>query len=305
MKLFSVTTIDVLGVANGTYSFAKGPELAHDRVLILGGPGSGKTRFLELIIAARSLLAIGERSIEEESFIRPENQSCKVILSWQLTSDEQATIGAASPIVPTEVIFRDDEEDEVDARMRYLMERYGHDDETPKFEYFSEQRRLDVGGGGTSLDEEDQLFLRTFPGPRKCSWVPSLLAELADEPSKAARFSGIMDRLSGSCTYDHNLQQLTSRGRPVRNLGELSASEADAVMFAATATLVGLSGSIILIDRPELHGLEPARALTGLSALGTDNQLLMATSSAAFAAGFDGAIVKLGSSTPSSNQGPG
>jgi hypothetical protein len=90
----------------------------------------------------------------------------------------------------------------------------------------------------------------------------------------------------------------------LRSLHELSASEADAVMFSATAALVGLSGSIVLIDRPDLHGIDAAHALAGLSGLGTDNQLIMSTSSPAFAAGFDGAIIAL-DRMASSDRGPG
>jgi hypothetical protein len=57
---------------------------------------------------------------------------------------------------------------------------------------------------------------------------------------------------------------------------------------------VGLSGSIVLVDGPELHGIHAERAKAGLAGLGADNQLIMATSSPAFASGFDGAIVELG-----------
>lgn len=293
MKLLGIQAIDILGVQNGVYSFAKTQEEAHDRVLITGGPGTGKTRLLELIVAAREMLANSERVMDPLSFIRPENTTAKAILYWQLGAEEQATIGAASPAVSTEVIFTQDEEDEVDARMNFLLERYGHDDATPKFEYFSAQRRLDVGGGAVSLEEGEQQGLRTSPSPRKFSWVPLFLEMLPDDPERSARFAGILERLSPTCAYDVESHVLSSRGRRLRSLTELSASEADAVMFGATAALVGLSGSIVLIDRPELHGIEAQRAIAGLSALGSDNQLIMATSSPALAAHFDGAVVQL------------
>ena len=308
MKLFGVKAIDVLSVANGLYSFAKTSEEAHERVLITGGPGSGKTRLLELIVTARELLATGERTMDGISFIRPGNRTSKVVLSWQLTVEEQTTIDASSPIVSTEIIFRADDEEDVDARMRYLMERYGHDDATPKFEYFSERRRLDVGGGGAALDEFDQKSLRTNPSPRKFSWLPAFMVELPEEPAKAARFADVLERFSPSCAYDAQRHALTSRGRMLRSLKELSASEADAVCFAATTALIGLSGSIVLVDRPELHGIDPVRALAGLSALGTDNQLILASPSPVFAAGFEGVIIQLDAQTgadATTNRGPG
>jgi len=293
VKLLGLETIDVAGIDSRVFSFAKAPEVAHDRVLVTGGPGTGKTRLLEAIIAAREVLATGQRSMSQDSFIRPEHETSKVILSWQLTSEEQATIGAASSVVSTEVIFCREEEDPAEARMGFLLERYGHDDATPKFEYFSERRRLDVGGGEASLDEEEQIALRTDPSPRKCSWLPAFLDRLQDEPEQAKRFAASLERFSPSCAYDPRRHALTSHGRPVRSLYQLSASEADALMFSATATLVGLSGSIVLVDRPELHGIDPARAMAGLSGLGADNQLILTTSSRAFAAGFDGAVIQL------------
>jgi hypothetical protein len=298
VRLYGVQAVDVEGVENGTYSFAKSPEEAHERVLVTGGPSSGKTRLLELIVAARQFLTAGERVIDQGSFIRPENKTCKVILWWQLTPDEQATIGAPGPVVSTEIIFRDEIEDAFDERMSFLLERYGHDDQTPKFEYFSERRRLDVGGGEASLEEDEQRGLRTDPGPRKFSWLPSFLLQLPDRPTRAARFADTLGRFSPSLAYDVERHVLTSLGRPLGSLRELSASEADALTFSATAALVGLSRSIVLVDRPELHGIDAAHAVAGLTALGTDNQLIVAAPSAALVASFDGLVVTVGGAAP-------
>ncbi|HTJ82395.1 MAG TPA: hypothetical protein VL400_11795, partial [Polyangiaceae bacterium] len=260
MKLLGVEAIDIAGVANGVYSFANRSGQAHDRVLIRGGPGTGKTRLLQLILAAREVLSSGIRDHQQNSFIRPENKTAKVILSWQLNAEEQAMIASPTPVVTTEVIFSNEEdEDPVDERMCFLLERYGHDDATPKFEYFSARRRLDVGGGEIGLGEEEQFGMRADPSPRKFAWVPVFLDHLPDEPAKAARFSESLARFSPTCAYDLGRHVLTSRGRVLKSLAELSASEADAVMFSATAALVGLSGSIVLVDGPELHGIHAER----------------------------------------------
>lgn len=306
MKLLGVETIDVRGLANGVYSFARGPEEAHDRVLITGGSGAGKTRLLEVIVGARELLAIHEEVPEHATLVRPENRTSKAILSWLLTTEEQATIGAPSRVVASEIIFGATRPEEVDSRIGFLLERYAHDDATPKVEYFSEQRRLDLGGGEASLEEYAHVQLRATirPTPRKFSWLPSFLDRLPDVPDQAARFAGSLARFSASCAYDTKGHVLTSRGRVLRSLRELSASEADAAMLSATAALVGLSGSIVLIDRPDLYGIDPARALAGLAGLGAANQLILATPSPAFAAGFDGAIVALDADA-SSNRGSG
>ncbi len=296
MKLLAVETIDVRGLANGVYSFAKAPEEAHERVLITGDSGAGKTRLLEVIVAACELLTIHEPLPEHATLICPENRTSKTILTWLLSASEQATIAAPRPVVTSEIIFGARQPEELDSRIGFLLARYGHDDATPKIEYFSEQRRLDLGGGSASLDEDAQVQLRATmgPTPRKFSWLPAFLDELAGDSARAARFGSSLERFSPSCAWDATRQTLTSRGRPLRSLRELSASETDAVTLSATAALVGLSGSIVLIDRPDLHGLDAAHALSGLAGLGADNQLIMATSSPAFAAGFAGAIIALG-----------
>jgi hypothetical protein len=296
VKLFGVETVDVRGLANRQYSFARSPEDAHDRVLIRGGPCSGKTRLIEVIVAARELLAIHEEMPEHATLIQPGNKTSKVILSWLLTPEEQATIGAPTRVVVSEIIFGAYPAEEHDSRIGFLLERYDHEDSTPKVEYFSAQRRLDLGGGDAGLDEYAQVQLRSTmsPTPRKFSWLPGFLARLPDQPAQAARFARSLANFSSTCEYDLARHALTSRGRVLRGPRELSASETDAVTISATATLVGLSGSIVLIDRPDLYGIDAARAMAGLSGLGRDNQLIIATDAPELATGFDGAIITLG-----------
>jgi hypothetical protein len=69
-----------------------------------------------------------------------------------------------------------------------------------------------------------------------------------------------------------------SHGEPRASVNDLSDSERDAVLFAATALVIDLHCSIALIDRPDLF-TDPAAAaalLAGLRALGEDNQLFLA-----------------------------
>ena len=66
-----------------------------------------------------------------------------------------------------------------------------------------------------------------------------------------------------------------------------------ALALAATAALVGLSRSIVLVDRPELHGLDPVRAFEGICALGEDNQVIAATSAPELYQGFQGGVITL------------
>ena len=65
----------------------------------------------------------------------------------------------------------------------------------------------------------------------------------------------------------------SSRGGDPVTAGQLSQSEADAVVFAATATNIGLDHSLVFVDRPDLHVDDPAPFLEALASLGQDNQL--------------------------------
>lgn len=290
MKLFDLETLGVRGVADGRYLFgdANGPR---DRVLVFGEPGSGKTRLLELIVALREMIAPADETLDEDDFIRAGETAAKVVARFSLSPSEAAAIGAPTPLVDAELIFGGDSR--IDAGLAFLLGRYDHSDQTPKLEYFSERRRLDVGGGDMPLDEEHQKRFRIDGSPRKHAFVPGLLARLRGRPAEAQRFARGLAGLSRALRYDLERHVLVSGTRDVASLKELSASEADAVIFAATATLVGLSSSIVLVDGPEQLGLDPSRALAGIAALGEDNQIVFATSSPEVATGFPGAVVAL------------
>lgn len=294
MKICSVQAFGVWGVPDGAYNFGRGPHDAHDHVLITGGAASGKTRLLELIAAVREVLAPSdEEGFEEGSMRRPGNQTARAIVRFVLTDAEQATIGALEPTVQAEVIFNSDAAEAPDAGLVFLLQRYSHEDATPKLEYFDEHRRLDVGGGDVDLSESRQKRFRSRSSPRKFAFVPGFLAALPSRREQAVRFAASLSGLSPSCRYDLERASLSSHDRALRSLGELSASEADAVIFAATATLVGLSNSIVLVDTPELYGLEAVSAFRGICSLGSANQVIVATSSTSLIAGFQGAVVRL------------
>ncbi|HEY4116704.1 MAG TPA: hypothetical protein VGM56_02560, partial [Byssovorax sp.] len=67
----------------------------------------------------------------------------------------------------------------------------------------------------------------------------------------------------------------------------------DAVLLAATAIAIDLVSSLVLVDRPELYA-DPANFgafVKGLGALGDDNQLVLASSSAELAAAAPDALI--------------
>lgn len=293
MKVHTVETVEVLGVPDGVHSLAKSETEAHDCVLVRG---RGKSRFLELLVGVKEALAPAGEQLDHTPFVRWGNATSKAIVRWALDAREQKKIGAASPIVTTEIIFGEDNEriEETHAGFVFLLGAYAHDDVTPKLEYFSERRRLDVGGGNVDLSPEAQITYRVDGSPRKLAWLPNFIAALPLDPQRSARFARGLEQLSASCRWDPAKNALHSRGRRLAALEELTASEGDAVGFAASAALVGLSNSMLLVDRPELFGLDPVKAMLGLASLGQSNQLVLASDASALASHGSCRVIDLG-----------
>lgn len=303
MKILRLQSIGATGVPDGTYDFSKAPDQAHDWVFVTGAEGTGKTRLLELVVAVREMVAPSGIDLDQESWVRTGNRSAKATVTWLLSEQECAAIGASGPVVETEAIFCADPrvagKPHVDPGLLYLLEAYAHDDKSSKLEYFAESRRLDFGGGEVSLGVKRQRSLRGSKSARKFAWIPAFLSTLGGASPSARRFGATLERLSATCRYDLEQSKLLSHGDAVGDLTQLSSSEADALIFAATATLVHLSRSIVLVDRPELFGGDSARILSGLQALGEDNQLFVATSCPdLLASDVERRVVRLDASAP-------
>lgn len=282
MKILDVQTFGIRGVPDGFYDFALPADVAkggaHDLVVLTGPSGSGKTRFLELIVAVLEILVPNDEDVDMGQWIRPDHRAAKVKVSWLLTDDEQRLVGAPNPVHRTETIFGGENPiSSTDELLIHLFARYDHTDTSSKIEYFAENRRLDDSGAEMPTDPRTQMRFRTRKEPRKYSFVPTFLRELRNRRANAERFAATLALLSRTCRYDLESASLFSRGRAIRKLSELSGSESDAVLLAATAANVGLSRSIVLIDRPELMNASPREIAPGLLALGTQNQTFVAT----------------------------
>lgn len=282
MKLRGLTCAGIPGVADGTFEFAKPNGAPHDLVLVTGDEATGKSRLLGVIAAARDMIAPLGEEVNQDAWVRYGQVASKVLMQFYLSDDEQEEIGAEQRVLTAEVIFRADPDmtapDQTDPGLVYLLERYAHEDAVGTFELFAEGRRLDVGGGEALLDPETQKEHRTSASPRKFAFLPAFLASLRVNAEQADRFAATLARFGTTCIYDQAAHGLVSRGRLAPSLEALSSSETDAVLMSATATLVRLSNSVVLVDRPELYRADDAsRALEGLRGLGDDNQLILAT----------------------------
>jgi hypothetical protein len=279
MRILALQCIGVEGVRDGEYNFADASGKPADVVVVSGTAGSGKTRLLELLLLVRNVLAPTNEEVDEEAWVRLGGRSARVGVTFWLDPHEQHVVGYASPAVATETILSPDPElvaeVEPDAGLCFLLDRYDHSAETAKLEYFGENRRLDIGGGTTSLEPESQKKLRTSKDARKFSFVPALLASLRRDPAGAETLSRHLAAFSASCSFDPTSGAFSSGGRTLRGLEELSASERDALVFSAVTTLVGFSHSVLFIDRPDLYMRDEARLLAALTGLGASNQLFV------------------------------
>jgi hypothetical protein len=288
VKLRSVAFRGVRGLADGAFDLTD-PRTGepYPLVLVTGPSASGKTRFLEAIVAAKEWVAPYGARPSPATWVRPADTAAKVTLSWQLTPDEQGYGAVETRTAATESIFTTigatlPEDDGIVA----VLKRYEHGHSAGKIEYFPALRPVPINGLGIGLSAFEQRPLRASSDARKFASVVRVIHELASGGPTAAYFAELLQRLSPTCRFE---PAVVSDAFPLcfhgpsgpRSLRELSSSETDAVVFAATSVLLGLSHSIVLADSPELFAdpaFVPAFA-EGLLALGQDVQVIAATRS--------------------------
>lgn len=308
MKLGRATFLGVRGVADATHEFIHPTTgLPHPVVVFTGPPASGKTRVLEAILAGKEGVAPYATMVAPEPWQRKADEPAKIVLLWWLNDAERRFAGVEDTWVTTEVILGSDGlRVDADEGLLTILERYEHRADQGKLEYFPSNRQLLPYGASHGLSSVEQRLYRTTKDERKYSFVSRFLGTLRQDRPKAEAFAKTLSYLSPTLQFDptggreawHVLRSATpSAGAATVDATELSASEMDAVIFAATANLLHLSNSVVLVDRPELHA-HPSNAaafVSGLGALGEDNQLFLSTTSAEILAAVDpSSVIQLG-----------
>jgi predicted ATPase len=321
MKIRRLQTHDVAALRDATHDLAH-PQTgeALDVVVVTGPPASGKTTLLETIIAAKESAAPYGGSSPPVRVARG-TTSAKIEAEWMLSPAEARRIGETRRSIKSEVLAGALTLPTLprDAGLGVILGGYAHDPEIGKVEYFHAGRALLPGGttlgsfAGSESNERRNRFSKATDKYRALRQVllEHAVAERLDDRSRDAatprfteRFAAAFASLCSTRTFAG--VDRTADGFRVRfadalgdivDVDDLSDSERQAVIFAATFIHLELHHSIVLVDSPELF-LPPSAVVgfaTALTAMGRDNQLIFATSSPELVAAVEPyQVVRLG-----------
>lgn len=292
MKISRFATRGVLGLRDLDLDFAAGASGAsagpRDVVIVSGPPASGKTRLFDLMLAALEAVGPYHGMVRASDWCADLGKGARVELGLLIEGSVEGSVegspgGAAERAVVD--FTADGVHTAVNRRVAKLVSRYDHDPTHGKREYFPEGRQRAWGARCDGLGELEQSLLRSTKDAQKYSFVPRFLAELRHDAGRRATFARQLELLSPSVRFAAAPRKdptacFKNRMREEVPFVELSSSESEAVIIAATATLVGLHRSVIFLDRPELYVSSDrlAEFVGALLQLGEQNQWFIATS---------------------------
>lgn len=279
-------------------------------VVITGGQSSGKTSFLDAIVAAKEHVGSYGSPPGPATVVRVGEQAAKIRVEWELSQIERDRYGLADSTILSETLLGEAilPPPDPNPALAALLSEYDPDPEFGKVEYFHASRRLPIGASvdltkaaGTQADK----MMRLEKSDAKYTGLVRFVVEAGlgldvdaegnpKPPGRAKRaFEALCStkRLGGLYSAEGTVLPgfFDSQGNAY-GLGQLSDSELEAFLFAISFVRSGLagsrSGSLVLIDTPEKHlGAEDAaKFVDALRRLGEENQLIVATRSREVAA---------------------
>ncbi len=274
-------------------------------VAITGAASSGKTSFLDAIVAAKEHVGSYGSPPAPASVVRLGEDAAKIRVEWELSQLERDRYGVTEQALVAETLFGDAvlSPPEPHPALAALLSEYDPEPDAGKVEYFHASRRLPIGASvdltkaaGTQADR----MMRLEKSDAKYTGLVRFVVEAGlgldvdaegqpRAPGRAKRaFEALCStkRLGGLYSAEGSvLPGFFDAQGAAYGLSQLSDSELEAFLFAISFVRSGLAGSrcgsLILIDTPEKHlGAEDAvRFVDALSRLGEENQLVVATRS--------------------------
>jgi hypothetical protein len=309
MKIQRLSTNGFRGLPDRSFELgdARGGS-PFDLVLVTGPAGSGKTSFLDAIVAAKENVGPYGQMRPPAEYVRRGESGAKVRVDWILSEGERERSGAMASKIATESIFASAfvPAPGHDPAIVSILGEYSLDAGTGKVELFHARRRLPRGPSprgltaaavpsiarGLRLMRDDAKY----GGLEEFAVQASLGLDVGDPNERdggerlaasrlAEAFSALCrtKRLDGVRRIDGGFEpRFVDGGGGQYGIDQLSDSERQAFLFAGTFVRSGVSGSLVLIDTPELHlgGADAQAFVTALTRLGVDNQLIVATNSA-------------------------
>jgi len=313
VKVSHVTLGDVRGLPDRRFDLAPAPSARpHDLVLVTGPPASGKTRLLEAIVAAFEVVGPYVGIVRPHDWAYESRRSTIELGLWLDEAERLVAPAVSSPATAVATFSPDGVGAQVDRELGRLLARYRHDHEAGKREYFADNRQRAWGARIDGTTPLEQSMLRSSRDPHKYAFIPRFLHDLQGDPGRGKAFAERLASLSPTVRYAPEPGEdatICFRSRampsvrggaadgagsaPLAPIHGLSASEADAVLIAATALMVGLSRSVVLFDSPELYVPEDriVAFVQALLVLGQDNQWVVATQSPALCRAVDASAI--------------
>ncbi|NUO53061.1 MAG: ATP-binding protein, partial [Polyangiaceae bacterium] len=279
-------------------------------VVVTGAQSTGKTSFLDAIVAAKESVGPYGAPPAPSSVVRPGEENAKIRVHWELSQLERERYGLPDAVVLSESLFGETgiSPPEQNPALAALLSEYDADSDVAKVEYFHASRKIPLG---TTIDltkapgtQADKL-MRLEKSDAKYSGLVRFVVEAGlgldansdgspKPPGRTKRaFEALCStkRLGGLYQAEGSVLPgfFDSQGTAY-GLSQLSDSELEAFLFAVTFVRSGLVGprvgSLVLIDTPEryLGDVDAARFVDALARLGEENQLVVATRSREVAA---------------------
>lgn len=298
MRIRAIEFDGVRGLPDESHDFPEAEGL--DIIAVTGGPGAGKTTFLDAVAAAKErVIPYGLPDAQWQWLLPLDQPSCRIRLTFGLSEAERSRLRVEA------------EEMEIEA----ILGERGH--RTPK----PSRALVDLLGTWSSLPSTGRIAYlhaeRTLPPPAVSAIPPDAPVRLANDAIRYARLSSIVAEgrqpalrrasrrleeatgyaITGAAPYRGRDEiRVAKEGRPPMFASCLSATERQHLLFALAFSDPGFEDSVILIDTPEIaFGDQGALDLVRrLATWGTSNQIILATTSQAILASLPrGRVVTL------------